>query len=578
MKIHIELNCQKSWEKYLYVTYVFELSQDDVLECQGSLVLDFPVWTPGSYLVREHASQVSLFKATTTSGQRLVSGKISKNQWKIKIGSHSKIKVEYRLYANLFNVRGLYADHEMVFVNPCAAFLFPHNKLNESVQLHISHESAWSVHIGKKPQKRGYTFVDFDEFYDSPLLVTKTARSDVFKVGKTQFRIVYQGYSSIDLKSVTTELKKIVSSQIHIFGEHPCSEYLFQVILGKSIYGGLEHRASSTNMFDGSTLKNPEKFKDFLSLLAHEHFHLWNVKRIRPQALGPFDYSKEAYTRELWIAEGFTRFYDDHSLLRTKLYKPQEYFDLMAQALTKELNQKAYRVDSVALASFDAWIRYYRPDENQANTLTNYYLKGGLIALLLDLTILHKTNGQKSLDDVMLDLYRLYKERPEQGFSRDEFFAFVENYTGESSEDFIQNYIEGTQKLPLHKALVPFGVNFEITKNQDSAYYFGATFKMQNQMVHIASLDEDGPAFHSDLQPFDEIVAINQRRLDSLDGLNHLLDVPKVRVLFCRNGQIYETDVILTSPVKTTVKLKIHPRLTPKQKRMLTCFLRTPYE
>lgn len=578
MKIKVHLNLKKPWEKYIHVTYQISLSQTEMIHLKGDLILNFPSWTPGSYLLREHAGLVSLFDAQTAKGKKLDFEKIHKSQWKIKCGNQRQIVVTYRLYANLLNVRGLYADHQMVFANPCAVFFHPEGTSQHAVELKIETESGWPIFLEKKAKKQTYNFADFDELYDTPIFTAKTVKTDGFRVGKTQVRLVYWGYSAIELKRVATELKKIIAKQVQIFGEHPCQNYLFQVIFGNNLYGGLEHRASSTNMFDGALLKKPEKFKDILSLLAHEHFHLWNVKRIRPRALGPFNYLQEAYTRELWIAEGFTRFYDDHSLVRTGLYKPQEYLDLMAEAITKESNQKAYRVDPVAEASFDAWIRYYRPDENQSNTGANYYLKGGLIALLLDLQILHKTNGKFSIDNVMLDLYRLYKKRPELGFDRDEFFAFVESYTQESSAPFIQKFITGTERLPLAKALVPFGVQLSTEKASLAPYYFGATFKQQDKAVLIANIDEDGPAFQSDLQTQDEILAIGARRLDSLDGLNHLLDVPNVKVLFCRNGQIYETAVAMSPSVKTTVKLKIRPHLTTTQKRLLTRFLRTPYE
>jgi len=579
MKINLQLNLKRPHEKYLHVTLNMSLSQDESLKSGGELVLNFPVWTPGSYLVREHASQVNSFLARTAGGKILPFEKIHKSRWKIHIGQQRKISVTYRIYANLLNVRGVYADHQVVFVNSCGVFFHPDGYLHESVTLSITAERGWPVFLQKQPHKKSYTFANFDELYDTPILAAKHADLKSFRVGKTRFRLVCQGYSAIDLQKVVNELKKIIAKQVSVFGDHPCRDYLFQVIFGPNFYGGLEHRASSTNVFDGGSLIKPDQFKDFLSLLAHEHFHLWNVKRIRPRALGPFDYLQEAYTRELWMAEGITRYYDDHSLVRTGLFSPQEYLNQISESINKEDRQKAYRVDSLSASSFDAWIRYYRPDENQENSLANYYLRGGLVMMLLDLQLLAKSQGRFSLDSVMRDLYHLYKKRPELGVTRDEFFAAAQKYGLRSSTDFIKKYIDGTDRLPLAEAFRPFGI--AVVKEKSTVllrHDWGATCKMQDKAVVIAKIHEDSPAFHSELQPADEILAINGHRVDSLDGLNHLLDEPRPKVLFCRRGQVYETSVQMVAADPFVIKLKIRPHLTQMQKRMLSRFLRKNYE
>ena len=241
--------------------------------------------------------------------------------------------------------------------------------------------------------------------------------------------------------------------------------YLFQIVFYKDGYGGLEHSFSSTNFFDGTRLDQKKSYQKFLSLLSHEHFHLWNVKRIRPQGLGPFDYSQEVYTKELWIAEGITSYYDDHFVYRAGIMSKEDYLQIITDNISHLENYKNSKVNSLSESSFDAWTRFYRQNENSINTVVSYYLKGGLVMMLLDFQIIQKSKGKKSFDNVMQDLYSLYKKRPETGITRDEFFAIVEKHTSQNMKTFVQSYIDGTTAISWQRGFNAFGIKMKPPKS-----------------------------------------------------------------------------------------------------------------
>lgn len=567
MKVAITVDVRNSHEKYVTVEYLIRDIQADVL------TLTFPTWSPGSYLIREYQAQIEYFQVHTTSGKALPSTKTSKCHWQIQTGANSQIRVTYKVYANELNVRGTYADHDVVFFNPTSTLFHINDHVQIPVTLKVITPSGWMTAYVPKPKRGTYTFSNFDDLYDAPFLTASSLVTQAFKLKGVEYIISCYGKFQKDIKTITKDLQKILEKEIAVFKSAPMKRYVFQVVFAPGAYGGLEHSASSTNMFDGALLTEKKEYQRFLSLLAHEHFHLWNVKRIRPVALGPFDYTKENYTHDLWIAEGVTSFYDDHFLLRADLFTLDEYLSLISENVNKLEANKNSRVNSISDSSYDAWIRFYRQNENSINTVVSYYLKGGLVSMLLDIKILHATKGKHSLDDVMFKLMQAHTRRPEKGITRSEFFDVVQEVSGLDMKTFERDFINGVTPLPLKQHFKLIGVDMKQMSKSDQ-YYMGIVLGQDGFKVVASAVAEDGPAFKSKLQPKDEIIAINDERIENVKQIDKHLKNKSVKILFARRGRIFEDTIQLIKHPRLPFTLKLNPKLSTQQKRLLSAFLR----
>lgn len=567
MKIAIKVDVRNSHEKYVAVEYLIRDIEDN------TLTLTFPTWSPGSYLIREYQSQVESFGVQTISGKTLKHIKTSKCHWQIQTDTNSQIRVTYRVYANELNVRGTYADHDIVFFNPTSALFHIDKQIQIPVTLKVITPAGWMTAFAPKPTRGTYTFSNFDDLYDAPFLTASSLATQSFKLKGVEYILSCYGRFQKDIKTITKDLQRILEKEIAVFKSAPMKRYVFQVFFAPGAYGGLEHSASSTNMFDGSLLAERKEYQRFLSLLAHEHFHLWNVKRIRPVALGPFDYTQENYTQDLWIAEGITSFYDDHFLLRADLYTLDEYLTLISDNINKLQANKNSRVNSLSDSSYDAWIKFYRQNENSINTVVSYYLKGGLVSMLLDIKILEATKGQKSLDDVLFRLMQLYTRRPEKGITRREFFDTVQFVSGLDTKSFQRDFIDGVASIPWKSYFKLLGIDIKQTAKNDQ-YYMGVVLSQDGSKVIASAIAEDGPAFRSKLQPKDEIIAVNDERIETVKQLDKHLKNKSINVIFSRRGRVFEDTLNLIKHPHPPFTLKLNKKLSPQQKRLLSAFLR----
>jgi len=562
MKHVISLDLTRPHTRYFTVTCRYSNINQD------SFSLVFPAWVPGSYLIRDFAADVEDFSAQA-SGQALSWTKLNKSCWQISTKGHSSMTVTYRFYAYSLNVRQGYADDEMAFANLPAILPYPDGHLTDSVTLTIKPPKGWTL---AQALPKGGVFANYDALYDAPLLVAKNLEVRQFHVGKTAYQLAIWGDSPLDYDELAKDVAKIVRAEMGIFKGNPNHRYVFQVLFVRGQYGGLEHRDSSTNIFDGSILGDKKEYRRFLSLLAHEHFHLWNVKRIRPEALGPFDYTKEVYTRELWIAEGVTSYYDDHVLLRAGLYTREQYLALITENLNKLENQRANRVNTLSDSSFDAWTRFYKPHENQMNTVVSYYLKGGLIMMLLDWHILKASGGKRSLDDVMRGLHKQFEARPDRGFSRTEFDALLTRELGKAATRFLADYIDGVKPVDWKSELAAVGL--ELNDNPKTfPYYLGVILGKRDGKLTVLRISEDSPAYDSALVPGDEILALNGRRAESDKDLDACLKHSNVKVLFCRYGRVREAVIPLVKNEVYNKAIVEAKKPTPTQLKLRKAFL-----
>jgi predicted metalloprotease with PDZ domain len=492
--------------------------------------LIMPVWTPGSYLVREFARHVQDFAATNAAGQPLKWEKINKNTWRITTNGAREWHATYRVYANELSVRTSELNSSHAFWNNANLLMYLDGFLQSPSTVRVLAPDVWKVATGLPPvpgQRNTFRAENFDVLYDSPFEVSNF-KTLVFNVKGIPHRIVIDGEGNYDPERMRGDVQKIVESQIELMGgEIPYRDYTFILHLRSTGGGGLEHANSTALGYprfgfriqagDRSTSASPAAtgtpdYRGFLGLVSHEFFHLWNVKRIRPDALGPFDYTQENYTKLLWVAEGITDYYADVVLRRAGLITEAEYLTAQARAIQTLQNTPGRHEQSVEESSFDTWIKFYRQDENSINSQVSYYDKGAIVGLLLDLEIRKRTAGAKSLDDVMRQLYTEFFKK-NRNYTPADFQKTCELIAGSSFEEFFGKYVRGKEELDYNAGLAAAGLRLDTGAGAVERVYFGADVADVEDRLMVRRVYAGSPAYEQGLNAGDQIVAIDNMRV-----------------------------------------------------------------
>ena len=507
--------------------------------------LKMPVWTPGSYLIREYARHVESFTANGAGGNALTWRKTNKNTWQIETKGAPEIVVKYNVYANELTVRTNELNSDHAFFNNAALLMFPKDNLKTASTVRVVPFGNWKVATGlPKVEGQANTFraENFDILYDSPFEVG-TFKEISFNVEGKPHRFIVEGEGNYNLDKIASDTAKIVEQAYKIFGELPYHDYLF--ILNTRGGGGLEHLNSTALQFNrfGFTTR----YKDFLTLVAHEYFHAWNVKRIRPDALGPFDYENENYTRLLWVAEGGTAYYEGVLVTRAGLISAEDFLAGKAAAMQALQNRPGRFETSLENASFDAWIKYYRPDENAVNNQISYYDKGEIVNFLLDLEIRKASNGAKSLDDVMRFLYTdFYKQN--KNYTPDDYQKTAETMAGKSLNDFFAKYVRGTEEIDYNAVLNGFGLQLATGESANKTAYLGATLRQDGEKLTVTAVPKETPAYQQGLNANDQIVAVDGVRATQTFLTSYLSEKrpnDKVKLSVFRFDELREIEITL---------------------------------
>ncbi len=538
--------------------------------------LVMPVWTPGSYLIREFARNVEGFSAADGSGASLTWSKISKNRWRVQSKQASKLRVTYQVYAFERSVRTSFLDDLHGTINGASLFMYVEGNLDCNYVLQIEPFPGWDqITTGLEPLKGAkgkFRATDFDTLIDCPIEIGRQQVLE-FSVRKIPHRISICGQGNHNPGGLRADLQKIVECASAITGDIPYRTYTFLIHLVSEGGGGLEHANSTLLQVNRWTFKPEESYQRFLGLAAHEYFHVWNIKRLRPAGLGPFDYSQENYTRQLWVAEGLTDYYAEQILRRAKLLTPEAYLDGLAKNI-KDLQEIPGRlVESVAEASFDTWIKFYRQDPNYPNKSVSYYLKGGLIGLILDLEIRNRAEG-KSLDDVLRLLYTECDQKLGRGFTEDEFQAACENVAGAPLNEFFEDYCYGTRELDFSRYLNYAGLKFKEPPDADkipAKSYLGISAKTADGKVQIVGVTRGSPAFEQGLNLNDELIALNGFRVNQDLLTARMTEAPpgtKLDLLIARDGRLLSLPVVLGVYDARDYKIERVPEPSARQKRV----------
>lgn len=513
--------------------------------------VSLPAWIPGSYLIRDYARHVVRITARCGSSNTPVE-KIDKSTWQCA-PCKGTLRIEYDVYANDLSVRGALLDMTRGFFNGVCLFLMVRGCTDRPCRVSLERPDGaryadWQVATALRTESASawgfgsYQADNYDELIDHPVEMGNF-RIGEFDVAGIPHRLAISGRRRADVARLTADLKKLCTHHAQFFGEPlPMDRYLFLVTTLAGPYGGLEHRASASLMCRRSDLPGPntpqdsKPYRRFLGLCSHEYFHTWNIKRIKPAVFEPYDLSREAHTRLMWVFEGITSYYDDLALVRSGLISHESYLELLGETITRVTQMPGRYKQSLADASFDAWTRHYRPDENTPNSCVSYYTKGALAALALDLRLRAISQGEKSLDDVMRALWREYGQAG-VGVPEDGFETLASAVAGEDLGEFFDIVVRSTSELPLERLLATLGINLRYrapTSGDDPggppdaratalSTSLGAKISDDNGRVILTHVYDDGAAQRAGLSAQDELLAMDGIRITP-QNLSELLN------------------------------------------------------
>ncbi|TAE66039.1 MAG: M61 family peptidase [Bacteroidetes bacterium] len=527
---------------------------------QKKIVFKLPVWTPGSYLIREYAKNIYEVEAYQND-KKIATKKINKNTWEADISQNNtdKLKISYKGYAFEHSVRTNFIDSSHAFLNPAATFMFFPEALafENELTLEIKKPTQFEHIITPLIQndKKYYVAKNFDELVDSPIEIGNSLLFEVDYQGIIHQFAFHQLEPSEDkLKQIKKDFYKIIHEATEIFGQNPCQKYTTIAHFTEDNYGGLEHLSSTALIHQRNIFELEENYIDFLTLFAHEYFHLWNVKRLCPDALWKFDYENENYTRLLWQAEGFTSYFQDLIMRKANLITPEEFLEEQQKRIQTIENQYGNKIQSVAESSLDAWIKGYRPNENSQNTTISYYVKGAILALWFDIMILEKSNGEQNIEHLLKEMYQYFYLEAKKGFDENELKSYLEKYTKENLTDFWQDYIEGTKEIPYTEILEK--INIILEKEPKNKVDLGVN--VDNQL-RITFVKRNGNAFHAGLQVNDKIIALDNqtyKEKELVKILEQKKPTEKGVFTIIRNGLMLNIPIVFQLSIETSYKLR----------------------
>jgi predicted metalloprotease with PDZ domain len=563
-----------------------------------ALVLALPVWTPGSYLVREFARHVEGLVAEDGAGRALPVVRLDKRRWRVEARGGAHVLVRYRVYANELTVRTCHLDGSHGYFNGAALLLYAEGREREEHAIEVEPPAGWRVATALAPAPGGadpfdarargpwkFTVRDYDELVDSPVEVGTHALATFDALGK-EHAIALWGRGNADLGRLAEDGRRIVEHFGAMMGGLPYQRYLFIIHLAERRRGGLEHAASTTLNVARHAFFPREAYEETLGLLAHEFFHVWNVKGLRPAALVPYDYAREQYTRLLWWFEGATSYYDGLVPLRAGLTGVRRYLEHLGEELTVLERAAGTAKMSLEEASLTAWVKLYRPDENSPNSAISYYQKGEIVALALDLAL---RRAGASLDDLVRDLVARHGAR---GLPEDGVEAALSDVLGvERARAFFDRHVRSAGPVELDFDLVGLAVKRRRAQGLDdkggkpgkpdagpAAGWLGITLANGPKLA-VASVREGSPAWRAGLYAEDEIVAEDGFRVDKAalwDRLRERGPAGALRLTVFRRDELVDVPVTLGDAPEDTLWVEPVPEPSPAQQAAFEAWCRAP--
>ena len=562
IKYNVSFNCNKNIFNII-LTFIVKNNQHKVI---------MPTWIPGSYMIREFSKNIVAITATQLD-KLIEINQINKNTWKLTnliIGE--LVIIHYQVYAHDLGIRSAYIDQYWGYFNNTSLCLYVDQYMNEPCELQICDiPDQWQIGCADINSQNKISVSSYYQLIDMPVLIGKLLKLS-FKVLDIDYHVYINGYilENFDKERFIQDLQNIITHQTSIFNNIiPYSQYVFLLNLQGIIYTGLEHANSTLLMapYYSLPLYNQEHccshYQKLLSLISHEFFHVWNIKSIKPSNFIEYDLNQENYTSLLWWFEGVTSYYDDLILLRAGLISKDTYLKLLLENINSVYMFNGVNKQSLSNSSLLAWIKYYRKDENSLNSTVNYYLKGALVALCIDLLIRQKTVGQKSLDDVILALY--YKwTKDGLGINEETILTLIDEIAQSNIKNKIIDFIHTTKPLPLKQLLSYFGIELHTVNNSKynvsgkiftdkSELYsdinqldLGCNLEKMNIGYKVKEVYDDTIAQINGITANDILISINTVELFDINTqLNLFKENDTVDILLIRNYRIIVIKVTL---------------------------------
>jgi predicted metalloprotease with PDZ domain len=545
---------------------------------RATVELFMAVWTPGSYLIREYERHVEAV-AASAGGRALAVDKPVKNRWRIATGGARDVTVTYRVFSHEMTVRSNWVEGDFAMINGAPTFMALVGSLDRPHEVTLVLPRAWKTSISGMPAAADgapnhYVAPDYDTLVDSPIVAGNPSVHTFTVDGKPHQLVDVGEGGSFDGARAAVDLERIVQADKRLWGSLPYDKYVFFNLITETS-GGLEHRNSVMMMTTRWKMATRAAYVDWLSLASHEYFHLWNVKRLRPVELGPFDYEKENYPKSLWISEGLTDYYGDLQVRRAGLTATWEYLSLLSEAIRTLQTTPGRLTQTVEMASFDAWIKQYRPDENSVNTVISYYTKGAVLGFVLDARIRAATDGAHSLDDVMRLAFARYSGA--RGFTPEQFRQVAGDVAGTDLAAWFRKALESTEEIDYTPALDWYGLEFVAPRPPPRAGWLGAKTRLDGGRLVVDNVPRGTPAFDAGLNAGDEIVAIDDYRVlpDKLDErLQAYQPGRAVTLLIARREALMRLPVTLAAEPPNTWQLGPRANATAAQRAHLDGWLK----
>ncbi len=566
---------------------VLEIDRADFAD-PAACTLFLPTWTPGSYMVREYSRHLQGFAAEdAATGRELPWSKPSKNRFVVGPATKStskatnasqRIRVRYQVYAFDLTVRTADVTEDHAFWNGACVLLWPVERRTLRARVSVELPTDWDFTCPLLESGTAGVWrlreATLDELVDSPCLAGRLQHLP-FDVRGVPHEYVIDGLGGLPLpESLVDDTRRILEHAVDVFGgDLPCPRYEFQTLLADGGRGGLEHRDCSVLLAPRTTFHPRKSYEDFLGLVAHEYFHLWNVKRLQPIELVDPDLEREVYTSLLWVAEGFTSYYDDLLCLRASVLTPERYLEIVAGHVNDVQRTPGRHLHPLVETSRDAWIKYYRPDENSRNSSQSYYVSGALAALLLDLAVRKATGGERCLDDVVRVLWQTTWKQG-RGYTHADVVDALTTIAGVDLADTVHELVEQPFRPDFAAAFADFGVLLETQAETTPA--LGLQWRADGSTV--AAVLTGSPAAASGIAAGDEILAFDGNRVNGKNA-HSLYEVlaknrRRIEVLLARRGLVLARTIELPDLGTGDVRLVFDPRPSPAAERLRAGWLR----
>jgi predicted metalloprotease with PDZ domain len=573
--IRYVLGMSKPWTHLLEV----EIAFSDLPQQTSSLDLLMPVWRTGRYVVFDFAGGVQEFSAVDGSGRTLAWSKTDKSTWRIEKQHSTSVTARYKVYANEFGMRTRGLNDQHAFVDGCAVFMYVEQYRRLPLTLTVVPFGDWHVTTGLDavPGERfKFSAPNFDHLVDCPIEVGNQKDFEFDVEGKKHVLMI-SGDGNYDADTLIKDIATIVKANKEFWGDLPYERYVFMLHLSSG-GGGTEHINSTIMQTRPFAFKNRGSYRGFLGLVSHEYFHTWNVKRLRPAGISPYDYTRENYIKELWLAEGTTSYYGGLFLVRTGFLSDSLYLNGIAGSVQGDRQRPGNRIQSPSESGFDAWIKLWKENQQSYNSESDYYDRGSDVSLVLDLEIRQRSGSRYSLDDVMRALYQRYPMNS-KGYTNGDVRKIAEEFTGGSLKKFFDDHVDGTTPIDWERYLGYAGLLLQ-ARDSERKPWLGLAASEQSGRMRIFRVIAGSPAYEAGLNIGDEILALNGYRIrssDLPDRIGECKPGEKVKLTVFRDDQIRDFEVTLRLQDVPAYRVTKVQRPTQLQKGIYESWLKTTW-